>query len=112
MLRYCLYIHLVKWQLKFQFLRQLSRIVGVLFARQILWHLLKSFYGDVFSCCMFFCNLLTSSSRVLTPVVQSCMMAIPSLQVVWRSLTDTFIAPLYYSAGKSLSSVHVKTTQN
>ncbi|KAM4618576.1 caveolin-2 [Polymixia lowei] len=49
---------------------------------------------------------------VVMPVIQSLMMILPSVQVVWRSLTDMFIVPLFHSMGKSLSSVHVKTTQN
>ncbi|XP_071387065.1 caveolin-2 [Centroberyx affinis] len=49
---------------------------------------------------------------LVMPVIQGFMMALPSVQLVWRSLTDTFVAPLFHSMGKSLSSVHVKTTHN
>ncbi|XP_056137748.1 caveolin-2 [Lampris incognitus] len=49
---------------------------------------------------------------VVMPAVQSFMMALPSIQALWRSLTDMFVAPLFQSFGKSLSSIHVKTTQN
>ncbi|XP_036374159.1 caveolin-2 [Megalops cyprinoides] len=47
---------------------------------------------------------------VVMPAVQSCMMALPSVQTIWRSLTDTFIAPLFLSMGRCLSAISVKTT--
>ncbi|CAK6954574.1 caveolin-2 [Scomber scombrus] len=49
---------------------------------------------------------------LVMPVIQSLMMLLPSIQVVWRSLTDMFITPLFHSMGKTLSSIHVKTTEN
>ncbi|XP_070687468.1 caveolin-2 [Pempheris klunzingeri] len=49
---------------------------------------------------------------LVMPMVQSIMMLLPSVQVVWRSLTDVFVTPLFHSMGKSLSSVQVKTTEN
>ncbi|XP_039990022.1 caveolin-2 [Xiphias gladius] len=49
---------------------------------------------------------------LVMPVIQSCMMLLPSVQVVWRSVTDMFITPLFHGMGKSLSSIHVKTTEN
>ncbi|XP_029910043.1 caveolin-2 [Myripristis murdjan] len=48
---------------------------------------------------------------LVMPVIQSFMMALPSIQVVWRSVTDMFIAPLFHSMGKCLSSIHVENTQ-
>ncbi|XP_034060478.1 caveolin-2 [Gymnodraco acuticeps] len=48
---------------------------------------------------------------LLMPALQGFLMLLPSLQVVWRSLTDMFITPLFHSMGKSLSSVNVKTTE-
>ncbi|XP_070763547.1 caveolin-2 [Enoplosus armatus] len=49
---------------------------------------------------------------LVMPVIQSFMMLLPSVQVVWRSLTDMFITPLFHSMGKSLSFIQVKTTEN
>lgn len=46
------------------------------------------------------------------PVLQSFLMLLPSVQVVWRSLTDMFVTPLFQSLGKSLSSIQVKTSDN
>ena len=51
------------------------------------------------------------SCRLLMPALQGFLMLLPSLQVVWRSLTDMFITPLFHSMGKGLSSVNVKTTE-
>ncbi|KAJ8395696.1 hypothetical protein AAFF_G00029330 [Aldrovandia affinis] len=47
---------------------------------------------------------------IVMPVVQSCMMALPSIQTIWRSMMDTFIAPLFHSMGRCLSAISIKTT--
>uniref|UniRef100_A0A3P9N314 Caveolin n=2 Tax=Poecilia reticulata TaxID=8081 RepID=A0A3P9N314_POERE len=49
---------------------------------------------------------------LVMPVVQSSMMLLPSAQKIWRSLTDIFIAPLFQSLGKCLSSIQIQTTEN
>uniref|UniRef100_A0A1A7WJT3 Caveolin n=1 Tax=Iconisemion striatum TaxID=60296 RepID=A0A1A7WJT3_9TELE len=49
---------------------------------------------------------------LVMPMIQSCLMLLPSLQIVWRSLTDMFITPLSQSMGKLLSSIQVKMTEN
>ncbi|XP_013865723.1 caveolin-2 [Austrofundulus limnaeus] len=49
---------------------------------------------------------------LVMPTVQSFMMLLPSLQIVWRSLMDTFTTPLFHSVGKSLSSVRVQTAED
>ncbi|XP_029009962.1 caveolin-2 [Betta splendens] len=46
---------------------------------------------------------------LVMPLIQSFLMLLPSVRVVWRSLTDMFVAPLFHSVGKVLSSVHVQT---
>lgn len=51
-------------------------------------------------------------SRLVMPVIQSFLMLLPSVQVVWRSLTDMFVTPLFHSMGKTLSSIQVQTTEN
>ncbi|KAM8891432.1 caveolin-2 isoform 1-T1 [Spinachia spinachia] len=48
---------------------------------------------------------------LVMPAIQSFLMLLPSLRVVWRSLTDMFVTPLYRSMGRSLSSVQVTTTE-
>ncbi|XP_041853943.1 caveolin-2 [Melanotaenia boesemani] len=49
---------------------------------------------------------------VVMPVIQSVMMFLPSVQTIWRSLTDMLVTPLFYSMGKCLSSIRVQTTEN
>ncbi|XP_060932901.1 caveolin-2 [Limanda limanda] len=49
---------------------------------------------------------------LVMPVIQSFLMLLPSIQIVWRSLTDMFITPLFNSMGKSLSSIQVQTIEN
>ncbi|CAN9499009.1 unnamed protein product [Ophioblennius macclurei] len=49
---------------------------------------------------------------LVMPLIQSFMMLLPSAKAVWRSLTDMFIMPLYYSMGKCLSSVRVETAED
>ncbi|XP_077425330.1 caveolin-2 [Vanacampus margaritifer] len=45
---------------------------------------------------------------LVMPSIRSFLVVLPSLQVVWRSLTDTFVTPFFRSLGSSLSSVHVQ----
>ncbi|KAJ8388597.1 hypothetical protein AAFF_G00131620 [Aldrovandia affinis] len=48
---------------------------------------------------------------VVMPVMQSCMVALPSIRTLWRSLTDMFIAPLFHSIGRCLSAIHATALQ-
>ncbi|XP_018581729.1 caveolin-2 [Scleropages formosus] len=49
---------------------------------------------------------------VLMPGLKSCLLVLPSLQKVWDSLLDTFVAPLSQSAGKCLSTIDMKGIPN
>ncbi|XP_061578431.1 caveolin-2 [Cololabis saira] len=49
---------------------------------------------------------------LVMPAIQSLMMLLPSVQLLWTSLMDAFITPLFLSMGKFLSSVRVQTTEN
>ncbi|KAM6937163.1 caveolin-2 [Xenentodon cancila] len=49
---------------------------------------------------------------LVIPVIRSLMMLLPSAQMLWRSLMDTFITPFFLSMGKCLFSVRVQTTEN
>lgn len=44
------------------------------------------------------------------PLMQSFLMLVPPVQLVWRSLTDLFVTPLFQSASQILSSIQVKRT--
>lgn len=46
---------------------------------------------------------------VVMPLVQSCMMTLPSIQVIWSSLMDMFVRPLFHSFGRCLSSINGKS---
>lgn len=48
--------------------------------------------------------------RLVMPLMQSFLMLVPPVQLVWRSLTDLFVTPLFQSVGKILSSIQVKRT--
>lgn len=50
------------------------------------------------------------SSRLVMPVTRSFLVLLPSVQVVWRSVTELLLTPLFLSLGKSLSSVHARST--
>ncbi|XP_040267278.1 caveolin-2 [Bufo bufo] len=45
---------------------------------------------------------------VVMPFVRTCLMVLPSVQAVWRGLTDSFVAPLYASMGRCFSSVRLR----
>uniref|UniRef100_A0A8C6T4T8 Caveolin n=1 Tax=Neogobius melanostomus TaxID=47308 RepID=A0A8C6T4T8_9GOBI len=48
---------------------------------------------------------------LLTPCVHSVLMLLPSAKIVWRSLTDAFVSPLFSSVGKMFSSVRVSAVE-
>ncbi|XP_053742041.1 caveolin-2 [Synchiropus splendidus] len=48
---------------------------------------------------------------ILMPFVRSFMTLLPSMQMVWRTVTDLFITPLFQSIGKSFSSIQVTATE-
>ncbi|KAM7415163.1 hypothetical protein PAMA_019810 [Pampus argenteus] len=49
---------------------------------------------------------------LLMPATRIVLVLLPSVQLVWRSLMDTFIAPLFQSMGRILLSIQVKTIEN
>ncbi|XP_038136402.1 caveolin-2 [Cyprinodon tularosa] len=49
---------------------------------------------------------------LVMPVIQSCMMLLPSAQKIWQSLTDIFVTPLFHSFGKCFSSIQVQILEN
>ncbi|CAG08747.1 unnamed protein product [Tetraodon nigroviridis] len=48
---------------------------------------------------------------LVMPLTRSFLVLLPSVQVVWRSVTELFITPLFLSLGKSLSSIDVRSTE-
>lgn len=42
------------------------------------------------------------------PFVRTCLMVLPSVQAIWKGVTDSLIAPLFASMGLCFSSVSVR----
>uniref|UniRef100_A0A8I4A152 Caveolin n=1 Tax=Callithrix jacchus TaxID=9483 RepID=A0A8I4A152_CALJA len=51
-------------------------------------------------------------SRIIMPFVKTCLMVLPSMQTIWKSVTDAIIAPLCTSIGRSFSSVSLQLSQD
>ncbi|XP_061085754.1 caveolin-2-like [Conger conger] len=49
---------------------------------------------------------------VVMPLIRALLVVLPPVQTVWGSLTDTFVAPLFHSAGTCLSAVQVKVLED
>uniref|UniRef100_G1PXF7 Caveolin n=1 Tax=Myotis lucifugus TaxID=59463 RepID=G1PXF7_MYOLU len=49
---------------------------------------------------------------IIMPFVKTCLMIQPSVQTIWKSVTDVVIAPLCVSAGRILSSVSVQLSRD
>ncbi|RVE71327.1 hypothetical protein OJAV_G00050770 [Oryzias javanicus] len=45
------------------------------------------------------------------PVIRVLLTFLPPAQTVWRKLLDSFVAPLYHSMGKSMSSIQVRSSE-
>lgn len=89
--------HAVFELVKFVFYRLLTTLLAVPLA-----FLLGLVFG-LFSCVHIW---------LVMPLVQSLLMLLPSVKVVWRTLTDMFLTPLFLSLGKTLSFVRVTATEN
>ncbi|XP_073429440.1 caveolin-2 [Dendrobates tinctorius] len=48
---------------------------------------------------------------VVMPFVRTSLMLLPSVQAIWRGLTDSFVAPLFASMGRCFSTVSVRVDQ-
>lgn len=48
--------------------------------------------------------------RLVMPLMQGLMMLLPPVQLLWRSLMDLFVTPLFQSMAKVMSSIQVKVT--
>nr|XP_033815067.1 caveolin-2 [Geotrypetes seraphini] len=49
---------------------------------------------------------------ILMPFVKTCLMVLPSVQTIWKTMTDGFIAPLFKSMGRCFSSVSIRLDQD
>ncbi|XP_036280815.1 caveolin-2 [Pipistrellus kuhlii] len=49
---------------------------------------------------------------IIMPFIKTCLMIQPSVQTIWKSVTDTVIAPLCLSTGRIFSSVSVQLSHD
>lgn len=49
--------------------------------------------------------------RVVVPFVKTCLMVLPSVQTVWKSLTDVFVMPFFQSLGRCFAMVNIRLDQ-
>lgn len=49
--------------------------------------------------------------RVVVPFVKTCLMVLPSVQTVWKSLTDVFVVPFFQSLGRCFAMVNIRLDQ-
>ncbi|XP_037674431.1 caveolin-2-like isoform X1 [Choloepus didactylus] len=49
---------------------------------------------------------------ILMPFVKTCLMVLPSVQTIWKSVTDVAIGPLCTSAGRIFSSVSLQLSHD
>ncbi|XP_019371314.1 PREDICTED: caveolin-2-like [Gavialis gangeticus] len=62
----------------------------------------------------FVCNCLIFHfllSRIVIPFVKTCLMVLPSVQTLWKSMTDVLIAPLCQSMGRCFAAVNIRLDQ-
>nr|XP_013802437.1 PREDICTED: caveolin-2 [Apteryx mantelli mantelli] len=48
---------------------------------------------------------------IVVPFVKTCLMVLPSVQTVWKSLTDVFIVPVFQSIGRCFAMVNIRLDQ-
>ncbi|XP_014818830.1 PREDICTED: caveolin-2 [Calidris pugnax] len=48
---------------------------------------------------------------IVLPFVKTCLMVLPSVQTVWKSLTDVFIEPFFHSLGRCFAMVNIRLDQ-
>ncbi|XP_066490445.1 caveolin-2 [Tiliqua scincoides] len=48
---------------------------------------------------------------IVVPFIKSCLMALPSVQAIWKSVTDVLVAPLFRSMGRCFAAVNIRLDQ-
>lgn len=49
--------------------------------------------------------------RIVVPFVKTCLMVLPSVQTVWKSLTDVFVTPFFQSLGRCFAMINIRLDQ-
>ncbi|NXW87840.1 CAV2 protein, partial [Alopecoenas beccarii] len=77
----------------------LALVVGILFAVLSCLHI----------CNFQICHFLFYG--IVVPFVKTCLMVLPSVQTVWKSLTDVFVVPFFQSIGRCFAMVNIRLDQ-
>ncbi|XP_067420067.1 caveolin-2 [Emydura macquarii macquarii] len=48
---------------------------------------------------------------IVMPFVKTCLMVLPSVQTIWKSVTDVLIAPVFQSLGRCFTTVNIRLDQ-
>ncbi|XP_074870911.1 caveolin-2 [Carettochelys insculpta] len=48
---------------------------------------------------------------IVMPFVKICLMVLPSVQTVWKSVTDVLVAPVFHSLGRCFAAVNIRLDQ-
>ncbi|NXH14867.1 CAV2 protein, partial [Bucco capensis] len=48
---------------------------------------------------------------LVVPFVKTCLMVLPSVQTVWKSLTEVFLVPFFQSLGRCFAMVNIHVEQ-
>ncbi|NWS71341.1 CAV2 protein, partial [Crotophaga sulcirostris] len=48
---------------------------------------------------------------IVVPFVKTCLMVLPSVQTIWKSMTDVFVAPFFQSLGRCFAMVNIRLDQ-
>ncbi|KAH0616590.1 hypothetical protein JD844_027812 [Phrynosoma platyrhinos] len=49
---------------------------------------------------------------IVVPFIRSCLMVLPSVQAVWKSMTDLLFAPVCRSVGRCFAAVDIRLDQD
>ncbi|XP_006882723.1 PREDICTED: caveolin-2 [Elephantulus edwardii] len=49
---------------------------------------------------------------IIMPFVKTCLMVLPSVQTIWKSVTDALVAPLCASVGRCFASVSLQLSHD
>nr|XP_009941775.1 PREDICTED: caveolin-2 [Opisthocomus hoazin] len=50
-------------------------------------------------------------TAIVVPFVKTCLMVLPSVRTVWKSLTDVFVVPFFQSVGRCFAMVNIRLDQ-
>ncbi|XP_010572407.1 PREDICTED: caveolin-2 [Haliaeetus leucocephalus] len=48
---------------------------------------------------------------IVVPFVKTCLMVLPSVQTIWKSLTDVFVVPFFQSLGRCFAMINIRLDQ-